>query len=377
MRSIARAMLPPCLALGLLLAGCATPIQVVNSRPPSERAPAADEGVLTLSVTVNTGRVGQFDTLVLKRAGDPDPKAVGAQYEYNVPEITGKVARDTSLFVASLKEGDYTIVRLRDSDALTTFTPGSENSMLGSFRIAPGKLTDLGRVVITPLNFKVGVGRSKLVRSNEALVARFAPSTPRFYREVLPNGWNTPRKETDVVEEFALSHPVGVNTLVELPDGRVAAATRLGTILLRERNGRWRTLHSGTLDAWLGVAPATAPDAMLVAVGEYSNIAKVDAMDNFHPVERGNLPMGTLIFVAGDMAHGWVVALKLNSKVTLYRTDSLDRPDWSQLLTDTASVSFWSGAQQLWMWPTRNGFGVTCRSNACLLRSRSLRTQAS
>src|SRR6185295_14985154 len=110
----------------------------------------------------------------LKRAGDPDPKSGGAQYEYSVPEITGKVARDTALFVGSLKQGDYTIVRLYDSDARTTFTPGAQSTTLGSFKVVPGKLTDLGRIVITPLNFKVGVGRSRLITSNEALVARFA-----------------------------------------------------------------------------------------------------------------------------------------------------------------------------------------------------------
>jgi hypothetical protein len=94
-----------------------------------------------------------------------------------------------------------------------------------------------------------------------------------------------------------------------------------------------------------------------VAVGEYSNIAKVDALGNFHAVERGNLPMGTLIFVAGDTAHGWVVALKLNKTITLFRTDSLDKPDWTPLLTETLTVSLWSGAQQLWLWPTKTGFG--------------------
>ena len=32
-------------------------------------------------------------------------------------------------------------------------------------------------------------------------------------------------------------------------------------------------------------------------------------------------------------------------------------PDWKPLLTDTLTVSFWSGAQQLWLWPTKTGFG--------------------
>jgi hypothetical protein len=340
-----------------LIAGCVTPVQVVSLRPPTERAPAADEGVLAISFTVNTGSVGQFDTLVLKREGDPDPKTAGAQYEYSVPELTGRVARDTSLFVASLKEGNYSIVRLYDSDMRMTFTPGEKNKTLGSFRIVPGKLTDLGRAVITPINFEIAVGRSTLLKNNDALLSRFAPSTKNFYKEVLPQGWNTPRHERDFMESFALTHPVGISTIVELKDGRVAAATRLGTILLREPNGRWRPLRTGTLDAWIGVAPASAPDAILVAVGEYSNIAKVDADGKFHPVDRGNLPIGTLIFVAGDSAHGWVVAHRLNDKFTLYRTDSLENPQWTPVLTDTLKISFWSGAQQLWLWQTKDGFG--------------------
>lgn len=357
MRSAATAALAACLALALPLTGFAKPVQVVNSPSPAERPLAADEGVLALSVTVNTGVVGQFDTLVLKRDGDPDPKVAGARYEYSLAEITGRVARDTSLFLGTLKAGDYTIVRLSDTDTFTTFTPGLDSRTLGSFRIAPGKLTDLGRIVVTPLNFKVAAGRSNLVKTNAAMVARFAPSASRFYNELLPDGWNTPRSEGDVIEAFALSHPLGASTLVELPDGRVAAATRLGTVLLRGPDGRWKGLRSGALDAWMSVAPASAPGAMLVAVGEYSNIARIDEAGAFHPIDRGNLPMGTLIFVAGDAAHGWVVALRVNTKVTLYRTDSLEKPDWTPLMTDTLTVSLWSGAQQLWLWPTKTGFG--------------------
>jgi hypothetical protein len=357
MRSVVQALLASSLVLGLLAARPAAAAPVVIAAPPSERAPAPDEGVLTLSVTVNTGSVGQFDKLVLKRVDIPDPTAPEAKYEYQVPEITGRVARDTSLFVGSLKAGDYVINRMVDSDTLITFTPGKANATLGSFKVVAGELTDLGRVVVTPLNFDIGTGRSNLVQSNAALVERFAPSTSKFYHGTVPSGWNTPRSETDLIEQFALTHPVGVDALAELPDGRVAAATRLGAILIRGVNGRWTVLHNGTLDAWMGVAPAAAPDAMLVAVGEYSNIAKVDAAGVFHPVDRGNLPVGTLIFIAGDMEHGWVVALKLNATVTLYRTDSLDKPDWTPVLTDKLKTSAWSGAQQLWLWPTKTGFG--------------------
>lgn len=357
MKAMARArLLLTIVSAALLLSGCVTPVQVVSSRPPSERAPAADEGVLALSVTVNTGTVGQFDTLILKREGDPDPKKAGAQYEYSVPEITGRASRDTALFLATLKQGNYTIVRMYDSDALTTFTPNANNTMLGSFKIEAGKLTDLGRLVVTPINFDVAVGRSRLITNNEALLSRFAPSTHRFYSEVLP-GWNTPRQERDVIETFALSHPVGVTNMVELEDGRVAAATRLGTILLREPSGEWRSLRNGTLDAWLSVAPGSGPDTMLVAVGEYNNIARVDAQGTFHAVDTSGLPVGTLTFVAGNTTHGWVVAHKVNDKFTLYRTDSLDQPQWNVIHTDTLAFSFWSGAQQLWLWPTKNGFG--------------------
>ena len=358
MRSLIQVLVSPCFALGLLLAApTVAAAAVVNAPAPSERPPGPNEGVLTLSVTVNMGAVGQFDTLVLKRADVADPKSPEAKAQYQVSEITGRVARDTSLFVGSLAAGDYVIEWMKDSDSQITFTPGKASLTLGSFKIAPGKLTDLGRIVVTSLNFQVATGRSELVASNAELVARFAPSTSSFYRETLPSGWNTPRAEGDVVEQFALSHPVGATTLVELPDGRVAAPTRLGMILLRDTDGRWKPLRSGTLDSWLSLAPADEPGTILVAVGEYSNIATVDPSGAFHAMGRGNLPVGTLIFVAGDMAHGWIVALKLNEKVTLYRTDSLLKPEWSPILTDQLTTRYWSGGQQLWLWPTKTGFG--------------------
>lgn len=357
MRSVFQALLSSWLVCSLFLAGPASAAQVIQAFPPSERAPSEDEGVLTLSVTVNTGAVGQFDKLVLTRADVTDPKAPEAKYEYHLSEVTGRVARDTSLFIAALKAGDYQIVRMEDTDQLMGFTPGKASRTLGSFKVSPGKLTDLGRIVVTPLNFKMGVGRSQLVTSNVQLVSRFAPSTGRFYQSTLTNGWNLPRFEGDFIEAFALSHPIGATPPVELADGRVAAATRMGSVLLRGLDGRWNRLHSGALDSWMSVAPATAPDAILVAVGEYSNIAKIDPAGVFHPVDRGDLPIGTLIFIAGDMAHGWVVALEANKTVTLYRTNSLDKPSWTPVLTDKLITSYWSGAQQLWLWPTKGGFG--------------------
>lgn len=337
-------------------------LQTVVAPPPSEHPPSDDEGVLAVSFTVNTSAVGQFDTLVLRREGDTEANAPGATYEYSISEITGRVARDTSLFLGVLKAGDYTILRLNDPDRQMTFYPGKEEKLLGSFHVAPGKLTDLGRIVITPLNEKVGAGRSQRVKSNARLLDEFAPSARKFYREVLADGWST-HPAVDEIEQFALRHPIGVSKLIELPDGRVAAPTRLGSILLRDTNGKWRALQSGSLDSWLSGAPGTDPDTLLVAVGEYSNIAKVDRDGVFHMMPRGNLPMGTLIFVAGDTRRGWVVALRAGPKISLYRSDSLEAPDWQLLYADTLTYNTWTGVQQqLWLWPTAAGFAYARNS---------------
>jgi hypothetical protein len=59
-----------------------------------------------------------------------------------------------------------------------------------------------------------------------------------------------------------------------MADGSVAVASRLGTVLMRSQQGRWRALRAPGLESVLCVLPVDLPDAELVAVGEFGTLLR-------------------------------------------------------------------------------------------------------
>jgi hypothetical protein len=351
--SLARALAGA--ALVGLLSACAT---VTNAPDPSKTAPTAEQGVVVISVTGNTAQVNQFDQITLRKLPGPGGPQSNVREQHILRQVSKGLARDTSLFVGSLPEGEYALERMVDVDTQRSlYLAEGGRRLIGNFRVKAGALIDLGRLIVTPVNTKVIVGRSGRVPSNAPLVKRFAREHEQFYaREVLP-GWIEPRNSDDRVEEYALTRPVGADGIAELPDGELAAASRLGTVLLRDKQGRWRPARSGGLESLLWLKPLDSPDTLLVAVGEFSTLLRLDKPSGkLLPMDTGNLPAGNLIFIDGNAQAGWFIAQQSGSEVTLYRSAVLDRGDWKALRKEDVSRSFWSGANSFWAWSTANGF---------------------
>jgi hypothetical protein len=340
------------LALSVLLASCAT-----TAPPPSQGQVGAGEGIVVLSVTGNTGQVGQFSGANLRPI---DPVGGPIRPLQLLRNVAAGLARDTALFIGVVPAGDYTLDRLTVDNRYLAFGAGTLE-LIGTIRVKAGAVNDLGRVVVTPINARVLVGRSALVTSNVELIKRFSPeNAPSLNREIV-SGWVAPRSAKDQVEEYALSRPVGADSPIELANGDVAAASRLGNVLVRRPDGRWSAIHSGRLESLLAVhAPAggtaDGQDARLIAVGEFNTLLRLSADGKLIALDSGTLPAGNLLAIAGNDSSGWFVAQQHAGKVTLYESPKLDRGEWSAIRTEEVAFSFWSGANNFWMWSTDSGF---------------------
>jgi len=342
------------IAAVLFLAGCAP---VVVQAPTAAKPPKAKEGTVVVSVTGNTARVSQFDSINIKQYIKPEPGVAPIKGEYILLQVSEGLARDTSLFVGAVPEGDYVFDKLSDSKT-RKFIQLTDKSVerLGIFRVKAGAVSDLGRIVVTALNTRVLIGRSQRVRSNAELVKRFAPANAAIYAGEVNEGWIGPRDKSDVVEEYALQYPVGADALTELSNGWVIGASRLGTVLLRTPAGTWKGIRSDSLESLLWVKPYESEKSALIAVGEFNTMLRFDRQGHVAPIEPGNLPPGNLLFIDGSDSVGWFVAQQHGTEVTIYRSSQLEGGDWQPLKKESVETSFWNGANNFWAWPTKDGF---------------------
>ena len=345
-----------------VLAGCST---LTVSSDPTKTPPRPDEAVTVVSVTGNTAQVSQFDSILLRRLPDPGSTS-NVQHTYLLHHRSPGLSRDTSLFLGTLPQGEYEFVRFNDDDT-QQFLPLGEKSRetLGRFRVEGGSTVDLGRLIVTPLNTRVLVGRSARITGNEALVQRFLPEHSKFFAGGVKPGWLSPTASRERVEEYALSRPVGANGLTLLKDGRVAAGSRLGTVLLRDTSGSWSAAQAPGLESILYVTAVDRPDASLLAVGEFGTLLKLDVSGTrLSPVDTGDLPPGNLFFISGHDTTGWFIAQQRGSEVTLYRSDRLESGRWTPVRREDVSFSFWHGANRFWIWETTEGFAYATSQGA-------------
>jgi hypothetical protein len=267
------------------------------------------------------------------------------------------MARDTALFVGIVPEGQYVVESLTHGKTKKFIALNARSSeRLGVFTVKAGAVSDLGRIIVAPMNDKVIVGRSQRVRANSTLIKRFAPESAGIYDGAVNVGWISPRSQEDVVEEYALQMPVGADAMTEMPDGGVVAASRLGTVMVRSPAGKWRAIRSEGLESLLWIKPYASDNSVLLAVGEFDTMLRLDKKGLLNWIDPGNLPAGNVIFIDGNKAAGWFVALQHGREITLFQSRLLENGDWHLLRSESVESSFWSGASSFWIWSTKRGF---------------------
>lgn len=341
------------LVLSLLLSACATTQHF--ARDPVREQAAAGEGVVLLSLTLNTGEVSQFDSVVLRRVD-----GTTAEHTYQLGNALPGLSRDTSLFTGVLPEGEYRLVRLSDYGTQKFLDINDKHSaMIGNFRVAAGQTTDLGRLVLTAINFNVMVGRSRQVTSNRALVEGFAPSYLPLLASAPQLGWTAPQEDKGVVESFATTRPQGMGGFSELSSGEVIGGTRMGMVAARSKAGKWRVLsRTGGLDAILWTVPWETADNLAVVGGELGTLMRIDRQGKAHPIAPGNLPRGNIFFVDHSPdGSQWIVGVQTPKEAVIYGSQKLENGQWERMLGDTIEFSTWNGARNVWAWPRKGGVG--------------------
>lgn len=346
----------------LLLSGCATTTVAVD---PLKLTAVSKETPVAVSITANTGEVNGFSSLTLRRVQPPVKPGESAPPAENfvMNLVAPGLARDTSLFIGALPPGEYQFVELNDHVKRKVLRMWSGTPLLGTFKVEAGKPTDLGRMIVTPVNLHVVFGRSVIVKSNAALMQRFAPEYAKLFGTDASGGWTAGRKEIDRVEEYARQRPVGADCASEMADGSVAVASRLGTVLMRSQQGRWRALRAPGLESVLCVLPVDLPNAELVAVGEFGTLLrKARGSDQLLPVDVGNLPPGNLIHLAGNAKLGWYLVHQKGNDVTLFYSRQLEGGDWQAQRKENVALSLWNGQNLIWAWHDEQGTGYALSS---------------
>jgi hypothetical protein len=322
---------------------------------PSEPGPT--EGIVLLSITSNTGEVGQFNRVAL----NPVKREDGPRLKAHLENVAEGLARDTALFVGNAEQGEYEVWEFTVGSSYLLLSDGGRR-LLGKVRVEAGAIADLGRIVVAPIDERVVAGRSTLVTSNVDLIRGFSPENAVYLDRRIGGGWVTPRTSEDRVEEFALDRPVGADDATELPTGEVVAGSRLGTIMVKGNDGQWRVARTGRLESLLSVAlvPGEQLDgvpAWVVAGGELNTLVRMARNGAINPLSPGNLPPGNVLFVTGHADAGWFVAHQAGSEVTLYRSAFLDHGDWQAVRNEEVGQRWRGGPARFWIWRTKTGLG--------------------
>ena len=314
---------------------------------------------VVLSVTVNTAEVNGFDRVHVKRLPPPGKTSgLFSDDDFQLSYVDGQVGRDTRFLIGFMPPGEYRFVSFHSG---TKELKVGEKNLLGTFTVSGGHPVDLGRLILTPVNSKVLIGRFARAPTNVDLLRRHTPGVLKRFTTPAANGWTGPVDGAPELEKYALANPYGAQCASERADGTVVAASRLGTVLMRSADGRWHAVQGPGLESVLCVLPVDLPDTELVAVGELGTfLRKPRGVEQLQPIDPGNLPPGNLLRIAGSPASGWFVVSKTGENmVSLYRSAKLDAGDWQLVLSEPERDQAGRDKEPMFTWQTESGLGYS------------------
>jgi hypothetical protein len=282
---------------------------------------------------------------------------------YLLKGMTDDVARNTMLFVATVPAGDY---RFEEIPALGVgLQLGKLDKVgippFGTFRILPGKVQDLGRLIIASDaagHYRMDRGHTALTNSD--LLKRVSPENEALIAGPPVDGWLEPAS-VGTLQAHAEDNPFSFSDAVALRNGEMAMAGGMGIVRIRSANGAWRTLKSPYKESFLTIAPGGSDDTLAIVAGELDTLARVDPAGQITRIDPGDLPKGNIVFVDGQSKAGWYAVLENNHDIGIYHADRIDSGNWTKVRSERQDR--WSDiVTSFWVWPEPHGFAYALSS---------------
>ena len=349
--------------------GCASP--AVDAIDPVEKPVADGSGIVIVSVSSNFQKAPFYNEGWIKPLTE-DGKLDANKPGYVLRRSHGRFSRDTVMMVGAVPAGKYVfsgLVEQRFNEGATAVSLTESIKRLGTFEVFPGKVSDLGRLVVTPDGDNAMAGRSARQTSNVPLIRRAIPQYMQFINAGVVEGWTTPHQVDDQVEDNAIQHPAGFGYPVALADGRVAVPSRVGTVLVRDQAGHWTSMHHQGNESIMRLLPVNLPDSSLIGVGEYNTLIRLPlGGEEFVAVDTGDLPPGNLLYINGNSKVGWYVASQDGDNVSILHSDRLGAGHWTierqEKVEFSSEYSTMQGLANFWVWGDASGFCYALGSGA-------------
>ncbi len=331
------------LALVLLLAGCATPVQ---HRAPVLEA-ASTDGAMIVRVLPNSVGASQFFknwqsiTLARQAEKEGEPESL-----FSFSPIGDGTSR-TAIYAGALPPGAYRFVSFsaQQCGAMCVSSNITMGPKFSRFEVKSGQLTDLGVLVQTP-----APKDSKKVLLAHGTAPAGDASTPEIVRTLVPGlqtllaapvlGWtpaSVPQGMADLYQ-YAKLMSFGVVSPQELADGSFIFGSANGVVY------RWKP---GKREATYDVGARASVESMLVmptgswlAGGELGLLQISDDAGNTWRSVRGNLPLGVVVDL--HLWQGQVLATVLRGKYIHIQKAQAGSDQWQALARYEMDVSsFW------------------------------------
>jgi hypothetical protein len=332
-----------------LITGCVSVPAVFNGRDIADYTKdKKNEGLVIISGVVNTSEAGRLTYVKLQKLDNPDPKKLPPEYIIGDSFID---STDISLFAKSIPEGRYKLLQLGFTSKYLDF---SVKSPFSDIVIKANQTVDLGMLIVSAMSYNVIPGRSSKFLSNADLINQFAPN-----QELLKNaesgGWEDFSNKEKLAEVVALSQPQGITGITETPKGEIIAGTRMGTIIIRDLQKKWRIFSNTDNYSRIqltAISPANQGNT-IIAINEFGDAYHIEEK-NSSRISLGNLPKGKPFFLsAAQDGSRWYAGIINKDQNELFTANKLDG-NWEKIFSDKKYAYAYSGAQ-VWAAKLPNG----------------------
>ncbi len=240
MRSIKSIAFP---LLILFVTGCAAPgvymVQSLQSDTPVE----PQQGYLVARVVNTSGAPMPFNFLTIAPENLNESEVVKPIRLESMEKVGGT----TSIFLSAVDAGRYSIANIRsyyyNANYAYPYDRWVEGKIdMGTFRIEPGQVTDLGTIIYYPKP-QEDIYVNTLVRSpsagNEDLITAFVPWFGYGDKALL--SWDEDDYEDDRMATYTsvVQNPVAYNDEYKTPNDDMVFVGKLGTFLKRSVDSEW------------------------------------------------------------------------------------------------------------------------------------------